>query len=91
MLIQLGYDIQFDMPSAATMIAMLRVHPSRAANLREPDWVRTDPQVSIDEYTDSFGNVCSRFVVPAGRFQLFSSALIEDSGELDAINPQATG
>ena len=89
MLIRLGYDIRFDMPSAAAMIAMLRVHPSRANRLRSPDWVQTDPQVSIDEYTDSFGNLCSRFVAPAGPLRLFSSALIEDSGELDAVNPQA--
>jgi len=88
-LIRLGYDIQFDMPSAAAMIAMLRVHPSRANRLRGPDWVQTDPQVSINEYTDSFGNLCSRFVAPAGPLRLFSSASIEDSGELDAVNPQA--
>ena len=89
MLIRLGYDIQFEMPSAATMIAMLRVHPSRAAYLRNPDWIQTDPQVPINEYTDSFGNVCSRFVTPAGPLRLFSSALIGDSGELDPVNPQA--
>lgn len=89
MLIRLGYDIQFEMPSAATMIAMLRVHPSRAGNLRNPDWIQTDPQVPINEYTDSFGNVCSRFVTPAGPLRLFSSALIGDSGELDPVNPQA--
>jgi len=88
-LIRLGYDIQFEMPSAAAMIAMLRVHPSRAAHLRYPDWVQTDPQVSINEYTDSFGNVCSRFVAPAGMIRLFSSTVIEDSGELDAANFQA--
>jgi transglutaminase-like putative cysteine protease len=68
---------------------MLRVHPSRALDLRNPDLVRTDPQVPINEYTDSFGNICSRFVAPAGPFHLFSSALIEDSGEWDPVNPQA--
>jgi transglutaminase-like putative cysteine protease len=88
-LIRLGYDIQFEIPSAAAMIAMLRVHPSRAAHLRSPDWVQTDPQVSIHEYTDSFGNVCSRFVAPAGPYRLYSSAVIEDSGEPDAVNRRA--
>jgi transglutaminase-like putative cysteine protease len=88
-LIRLGYDIQFDMPSAAAMIAMLRVHPSRATHLRNPDWVQTDPQVPIDEYTDSFGNVCSRFVAPAGPIRIYSSALIEDSGEQDPVSLQA--
>ncbi len=89
MLIQIGYDIQFEMPSTAAMIAMLRVHPSRAPHLRTPDWVQTDPQVQIDEYRDSFGNVCSRFVAPAGPIRIYSSALIEDSGEQDPVSLQA--
>lgn len=71
------------------MIAILRVHPSRAADLRNPDWVQTDPQVPINQYTDSFGNVCSRFVAPAGSIRLFSSVLIEDSGAPDPVNPEA--
>ncbi|HEV3331944.1 MAG TPA: transglutaminase family protein [Bryobacteraceae bacterium] len=57
--------------------------------LREPDQLRTEPDVPLDLYTDSFGNVCSRFVAPAGRFRLFNSTVLEDSGEPDAINLNA--
>ena len=89
MLIRLGYDILFEMPASAAMIAILRVHPSRAGHLRQPDLVRTDPPVEIDAYTDSFGNVCSRFVAPAGKIRIFNSTVIEDSGQLDAVNPSA--
>jgi transglutaminase-like putative cysteine protease len=89
MLIRLGYDIQFEMPSAAPMIAMLRVHSSRAGDLRAPDEMRIDPPVPIDVYTDSFGNVCSRFVAPAGWVRLFNTTVIEDSGLPDAAWPQA--
>jgi transglutaminase-like putative cysteine protease len=46
--------------------------------------------VPIDTYTDSFGNVCTRFVAPAGWVRIFNIALIEDSGEQDAVRPQAT-
>jgi hypothetical protein len=77
------------MPSPAPMIALLHVHPSRAVQLREPDQLRTEPDVPLDLYTDSFGNVCSRFVAPAGRFRLFNSTVLEDSGEPDAINLNA--
>ncbi len=80
MLIRLGYDIQFDIPIAAPIVAMLHVHPSRAADLREPDVLRTDPAVPIESYTDSFGNVCTRFVAPAGGIRLHNLTLIEDSG-----------
>ena len=37
MLIRLGYDIQFDVPAPLAYVAQLRVHPSRAADLLEPD------------------------------------------------------
>lgn len=89
MLIRLGYDIQFDIPAPAPMVAMLHVHPSRTADLRAPDELQITPAAPIDLYRDSFGNVCSRFVAPAGQLRLYNSTLIEDSGEPDAVNPSA--
>jgi transglutaminase-like putative cysteine protease len=89
MLIRLGFDIQFDIPSPVAMIALYHVHPSRQADLREPDEPRITPTVRLDEYEDSFGNVCSRFVAPAGPLQLFHSTLIEDSGNPDKVKPNA--
>jgi transglutaminase-like putative cysteine protease len=83
MLIRLGYDIQFDVPAPVPIVAMLHVHPSRAGDLREPDGLRTEPAIPIESYLDSFGNVCSRFVAPAGTVRLYNSTLIEDSGEPD--------
>jgi transglutaminase-like putative cysteine protease len=89
-LIRLGFDIQFDVPSPVAMIAVYHVHPSRHADLREPDEPRITPSVSTSEYEDSFGNACTRFVAPAGELQLYHSTLIEDSGIPDAVNPEAT-
>ena len=86
MLIRLGFDIQFEIPSPVVMIAVYHVHPSRRADLREPDEPRITPPVAFQEYEDSFGNVCTRFVAPAGRLQLYNSTLIEDSGEPDPVN-----
>jgi transglutaminase-like putative cysteine protease len=85
----LGYDIQFDMPSAAAVIAMLSVHPTRIPDLRRPDALQVEPWVPIDVFTDSFGNLCSRLVAPAGNLRLSCSTVIEDSGELDAVDYQA--
>jgi len=89
MLIRLGYDIQFDIPVPVPMVAMLHVHPSRNADLREPDELQLTPVVSIEKYHDSFGNICSRFVAPAGEFRLYNSTLIEDSGQADLVSPGA--
>jgi transglutaminase-like putative cysteine protease len=90
MLIRLGFDIQFEIPGPVPMIAVYHVHPSRRADLREPDEPRITPAVAIDEYKDSFGNVCTRFVAPAGKLQLYNSTLIEDSGEPDPVAPGAS-
>ncbi len=86
MLIRLGYDIRFDIPCPVPIVALLNVHPSRIADLREPDELRIKPDVKIDKYTDSFGNHCCRFLAPAGTLQLDNSTLIEDAGQPDAQN-----
>lgn len=89
MLIRLGYDISFETTIDVPMVALLNVYPSRAGDLREPDELHLDPNVPVDTYIDSFGNICSRFVAPTGIIRLFNSTLIWDSGELDAQKPYA--
>ncbi|MGC9946010.1 MAG: transglutaminase family protein [Bryobacteraceae bacterium] len=89
MRIRLGYDIQFDVPVSAPVVAMLHVHPSRAGDLLEPDRLRIEPDVKQEQYTDAFGNICCRFTAPAGRIRLWNSTLIEDSGDADPQNPAA--
>src|SRR5664279_2748272 len=89
MLIRLGYDIQFQVAASVPMIAHLNVHPSRTPDLVEPDQLRTEPAVEIEQYQDSFGNLASRFLLPPGRIRLHNSFLIEDSGQPDVQNPRA--
>lgn len=89
MLIRLGYDIRFEVPGPTPIVALLNVHPSRVADLREPDSVMVEPDVPRETYTDSFGNICVRVLAPAGTFRFFNSTLIEDSGELDPREPNA--
>jgi transglutaminase-like putative cysteine protease len=89
LLIRLGYDLEFNIPAPVTIVALLNVHPSRTADLREPDELRVEPPVKIQPYTDAFGNTCSRFYAPAGTLRLWNSTLIEDSGEPDPVNTAA--
>jgi transglutaminase-like putative cysteine protease len=89
MLIRLGYDIRFDIPAPVPMTALLTVHPSRRQYLREPDRLRIDPEVPIDEYRDMFGNISTRFVAPQGPIRLTTTTVIEDSGLPDAVCPDA--
>jgi hypothetical protein len=83
MKIRLGYDISFEVPHRVAVVAMLHVHPTRMPNLLQPDALETNAEVTQKEYIDSFGNLCTRLVVPAGELHLHGSTLIEDSGEPD--------
>lgn len=89
MLIRIGYELSFTVPAPATVLALLHVHPSRVSALRRPDALRIDPRIAAEEFTDWFGNTCSRFSAPAGHVRLWSDALIEDSGQPDPVEPEA--
>src|SRR6266540_1703101 len=90
MLIRLGYDIRFDIETPVPIVAILNVHPSRRTDLQEPDRIQVEPAVETIEYQDSFGNICTRFVAPAGELRLTNSTLIKDSGEPDRANLDAS-
>jgi transglutaminase-like putative cysteine protease len=89
MFIRLGYDMQFQLPCDASLIALLHVHPSRRADLLEPDELVVQPSVFIERYQDSLGNACSRFSAPGGSLRLSGSTLIYDSGLPDPVNVAA--
>jgi len=89
MLIRLGYDIEFDVPCGATFLTLLRVHPSRQADLDHPDCVQVHPRTAVEEYEDSFGNLATRFLAPSGIVRLSALRQIWDSGQLDAVEPDA--
>ncbi|MGA8027128.1 MAG: transglutaminase family protein [Bryobacteraceae bacterium] len=86
MRIRLGYDIEFYIPRSVPIVALLNIYSSRAQDLIEPDQTRIEPDVKIDEYIDSFGNKCSRFLAQPGALRLWNSTLIEDSGLPDPQN-----
>jgi transglutaminase-like putative cysteine protease len=89
MKIRLGYDITFEAPQEVAMVAMLHVHPTRVLDLLEPDVLETNAGVTKEEYVDSFGNLCSRLLVPRGELHLHGSTLIKDNGEPDAVGMSA--
>lgn len=86
MLIRIGYEIVFDSPAPVPMILMLYTHPSRAGTLKKPEQLKLDPEISVQEFTDSFGNLCGRIVAPAGHLKLYNDVIVEDSGQPDIAN-----
>ena len=87
MRLRAGYQISYDLPAPTPMLLTLSVHPSRRDDLETPDWVRTDPLVQVNQYIDSFGNICSRVRAPAGRFVLSADFAIRDTGAADLQAP----
>ncbi len=79
MLIQSEYDIQFQLSFATPMVALLHVHPSLEPHLTTPDRLEVEQtpgegaggqQLEVEDYIDSFGNRCARFVAPRGNIRL---------------------
>jgi transglutaminase-like putative cysteine protease len=89
MLIQLGYELVFQVPVRTPMLLMLYTHPSQATALQTVDWIRVEPDTFVEVFTDPFGNYCGRLVAAPGTLRLWSTTLIEDSGMPDLVSPYA--
>jgi transglutaminase-like putative cysteine protease len=92
MLVQSEYDIQFQLAHPTAMVALLHLHPSLEPRLRSGNQLRalhvdgeTATPLSLQEYLDSFGNRCTRFVAPAGRLQLLGLSVLELPDQADQI------
>jgi transglutaminase-like putative cysteine protease len=102
MLIRSAFDLQFHLPSPSVVVALLHLHPSLDEQLRSADelliehlgtepFAGAEPRVAIasGDYTDTFGNICSRFVAPAGHLRISGTSLIESDDQPDSSYPDA--
>jgi len=85
MRIHIGYELIFDLPAPTPMLMVLRVRPERIGNLEYTEMVITDPVLTIEPYTDLFGNICGRVVAPAGKLRISYDNICQDSGRLDEV------
>lgn len=89
MLISCGYDILLNLYADSTVLMALHIHPSREKDLINKEEFVVEPSIYVEAYRDIFGNRCNRVHCPAGPLRLRSSALVQDSGELDPYVPEA--
>jgi transglutaminase-like putative cysteine protease len=89
MVIRIGFELLFDVPAPTAMILMLRVHPSCAPSLVAPERLRVEPTVSLEDFTDAFGNRATRMLAPAGKVRIVNEAMVVDDGKPDAVRPEA--
>jgi len=81
MRIKIGYDLVFDVPAPVSMMLMLYVHPSRGADLEEPERIVVEPGLPVKEFVDLYGNWVGRIAAPAGKVRLTYDNVVRDSGE----------
>jgi transglutaminase-like putative cysteine protease len=87
--IRAGYDIAFQCPQETPMVLMLSVHPSRAHDLSSPHRIQLSGGIASRDYLDTFGNICTRLVAPAGLIEIRNDFIIADSGAPDETAPDA--
>ncbi|MXN67166.1 transglutaminase family protein [Stappia sp. GBMRC 2046] len=83
MLIRYGYEITLTCPQPTPMVCLLSVHEDREADIRVPEKLYFTPDIPSTTYHDMFGNLCRRFVAPAGDLTLWGDATIEDDEKPD--------
>jgi len=88
-MIQLGYDIIFEVPRQVPIVALLNVHPLREADLCQPDIVKVEPRTPVESFIDSFGNRSCRFLARPGQLRLSNRVTIRDNGQPDPVSPSA--
>ncbi len=96
MLIKTEYDIQFHLSMPTPMLAMLHLHPTLEAAVRDGNELKIEhidreakADIAATEYRDVFGNRCTRFMTPAGAVRLSGSSIIEMEALADPIDAYA--
>ena len=90
MRIKAGCTLTYDCPKPTPMLLVLNIHPSRRADLLTPQVLEFSPRIEAWDYTDGFGNVCTRITAPAGRLTVSTAFEIHDSGLPDLVPHDAT-
>ena len=89
MLIRYGYEITITCAQPVPVVCMMSVQADRLQDLEAPEIATTTPSIPVTSYHDSYGNLCRRFLAPAGNLMLRGDATIRDDGLPDAFVPEA--
>ena len=87
MQIHVGYELIYRCPKPTPMILTLSINDSRASDLIKPDRLEITPAVPVQTYRDSYGNLCSRILAPAGLITLSGNGVVADNGLPDPVLP----
>lgn len=89
MKIRAGFTVAYDCAQPTPMLLALQVHPSRRVDLLTDQVLSFDRPIEAWDYTDGFGNACSRITAPAGLTTISTEFEIYDSGQPDNVAPDS--
>ena len=85
MKIHAGFTLGYECFSPTPMLLVLNIHPSRRVDLLTEQVLSFDRPIEAWNYTDSFGNACTRILAPAGLTTISTDFEIYDSGLPDVV------
>lgn len=74
--------LSFDASTPTPAIFMLRPRSGKGQWVMREEYL-LQPNVLVTEYTDGFGNLCQRLVVPEGKFSIHTAAWVDTADEID--------
>lgn len=83
MLLDAACRLEYCNPEDVTAVFMLRPRSGWAQWVMREEF-QIHPQVPVVDFTDVYGNLCQRIVMPTGEFQLMVSYRAEVADEVDA-------
>ncbi|MDB5526752.1 MAG: transglutaminase-like protein [Rhizobium sp.] len=85
MKIHAGFTLGFECLQPTPMLLVLNIHPSRRIDLLTEQVLTFNQAIDAWNYTDSFGNACTRIVAPPGVTTVSSDFEIYDTGQPDIV------
>jgi transglutaminase-like putative cysteine protease len=82
MRLKAGCQLLFETSAPAPVILMLRPRSGSGQSVIREEY-RFEPNVSVVEYIDTYGNLCQRLVVPEGQLRVETSAVVETADQID--------
>ncbi|MDB5596183.1 MAG: transglutaminase [Hyphomicrobiales bacterium] len=89
MKIRAGFSIAYECMQPTPMMLVLNIHPSRRVDLLTEQVLTFDQPIEAWNYTDGFGNACTRIVAPPGLTTISTAFEIYDTGLPDAVPENA--
>jgi transglutaminase-like putative cysteine protease len=86
--LRVGADFRMTSPQDTPAVFVIRPE-ARAPQWTLDEYWHTTPFVPYRDYTDLYGNVCRRMTLPAGTCSIAYDALVQTTGELDPVTPNA--